>query len=54
MVDMAEIWRGFAEDLTTAPIAFAGHLPRCPLVTQPQYFYVAETVSRARSTRTHA
>ena len=33
MVDMAEIWRGFAEDLTTAPIAFAGHLPRCPLVT---------------------
>jgi haloacetate dehalogenase len=35
MVDMAEIWRGFAEDLTTAPIVFAGHLPRCPLVTQP-------------------
>jgi haloacetate dehalogenase len=28
MVDMAEIWRDFAEDLTTAPIAFAGHLPQ--------------------------
>lgn len=27
MVDMAEIWRGFADDLTTAPIALAGHLP---------------------------
>jgi pimeloyl-ACP methyl ester carboxylesterase len=27
MVDMAEIWRGLAEDLTTAPIALAGHLP---------------------------
>jgi pimeloyl-ACP methyl ester carboxylesterase len=27
MVDMAEIWRGIAEDLTTAPIALAGHLP---------------------------
>jgi pimeloyl-ACP methyl ester carboxylesterase len=28
MVNMAEIWREFAEDLTTAPIAFAGHLPQ--------------------------
>jgi len=28
MVDMAEIWRDFAEDLTTAPIALAGHLPQ--------------------------
>jgi pimeloyl-ACP methyl ester carboxylesterase len=27
MVDMAELWRGIAEDLTTAPIAWAGHLP---------------------------
>ncbi|MGA2999540.1 alpha/beta fold hydrolase [Bradyrhizobium sp.] len=27
MVDMAEIWSGLAEDLTTAPIALAGHLP---------------------------
>ena len=28
IVDIAEIWRGFAEDLTTAPIALAGHLPQ--------------------------
>jgi haloacetate dehalogenase len=28
MGDMAEVWRGFAEDLTTAPIALAGHLPQ--------------------------
>jgi pimeloyl-ACP methyl ester carboxylesterase len=27
MVDMAELWRGIAEDLTTAPITWAGHLP---------------------------
>jgi haloacetate dehalogenase len=27
MIDMAELWRGLAEDLTTAPIAWAGHLP---------------------------
>jgi len=27
MIDMAELWRGLAEDLTTAPIALAGHLP---------------------------
>jgi pimeloyl-ACP methyl ester carboxylesterase len=27
MVDMAELWRGFAEDLTAVPIAQAGHLP---------------------------
>jgi len=27
MVDMLELWRGFAEDLTAVPIAQAGHLP---------------------------
>jgi haloacetate dehalogenase len=27
MVDRATLWRGIAEDLTTAPIACAGHLP---------------------------
>jgi haloacetate dehalogenase len=27
MVDMAAIWRTLADDLTTAPIALAGHLP---------------------------
>jgi haloacetate dehalogenase len=27
MIDMAELWRGLAEDLTAAPIALAGHLP---------------------------
>ena len=27
MVDMLELWRGFAEDLTTVPIAQVGHLP---------------------------
>ncbi|MDB6045494.1 MAG: alpha/beta hydrolase [Gammaproteobacteria bacterium] len=28
LVDMAGIWRDFAEDLTTAPIALAGHRPQ--------------------------
>jgi haloacetate dehalogenase len=27
MIDMAALWRDLADDLTTAPIAWSGHLP---------------------------
>lgn len=27
-IDMAEVWRSMADDLTTAPIALSGHLPQ--------------------------